>query len=191
MHECARPGLEPPRRQEREGLLIFSSPLRPLRLCGSDLRNRQDAKSAKVFLLFLLSFAAFAPSRFKPRNRQSGPSTNLNRHRPRREPPRFSSLAVSRGSVRFPGRSHCTPKGRGMQGPDPVTCATPCGAGRMRLPGQTQVRNGTCVRHANTRASVAPTGWMWYNAGQLQVWRARCRLERVFGPRHGSAPGGS
>ena len=37
----------------------------------SDLRrenrgwNRQDAKSAKVFLLFLLSFAAFAPLRFK------------------------------------------------------------------------------------------------------------------------------
>jgi len=37
MHEYARPGLEPPRRQEREG-----------------------------FLLFLPSFASFAPSRFKP-----------------------------------------------------------------------------------------------------------------------------
>jgi len=103
MHECARPGgarksrLEPPRRQEREGLL-FLFPLRPLRLCGSNLRNRQSGPSTKRARIrectnspgpvaqvsnlqkiavgtaktprarrssFSLSFAPFAPLRFK------------------------------------------------------------------------------------------------------------------------------
>jgi len=54
MHEYARPG-------------------------GNRGWNRQDAKSAKVFLLFLPSFAAFAPLRFKSPEPPKGPSTKQTR----------------------------------------------------------------------------------------------------------------
>ena len=53
MHECARPGLEPPRRQEREGFL-FLLPFAAFAPSRFRFWNRQDAKDAKVFYFFFL-----------------------------------------------------------------------------------------------------------------------------------------
>ncbi len=70
---------------------FFFFPLRPLRLRGSNLRNRQRGPSAKRTRIHECTNT---PGRRPKRS-------DLSRHRPRHEPPRFSSLTVSRGSVRF------------------------------------------------------------------------------------------